>query len=91
MRKFKTMKTSVDISYYPLKEEFVPPIKSFIDRLKKHENIVAKTNGMSTQVFGEYFDVMGAITEEIHNAFELPHSVFILKIINADLNHVVKE
>ena len=91
MRKFKTMKTSVDISYYPLKEEFVPPIKSFIDRLKKHENIVAKTNGMSTQVFGEYFDVMNAITEEIHNAFELPHSVFILKIINADLNHVVKE
>lgn len=91
LRKFNSMKTSVDISYYPLKEEFVPPIKSFIERLRKHENIIAKTNGMSTQVFGEYFDVMKAITEEIHNAFELPHSVFVLKIINADLNHVVKE
>ncbi len=91
MRKFKAMKTSVDISYYPLKEEFVPPIKRFIDRLNQHENIVARTNGMSTQVFGEYFDVMQAITEEIHQAFELPHSVFVLKIINADLDHVVKE
>ena len=46
---------------------------------------------MSTQVFGEYFEVMKAITNEIHKSFELPHSVFILKIINAELNRVVKE
>jgi len=85
------MNTSVEISYYPLKEEFVPPIKSFIDRLHQHEGLVIKTNGMSTQVFGSYFDVMKAITEEIYKSFELPHSVFILKVINADLNHVVKE
>jgi uncharacterized protein YqgV (UPF0045/DUF77 family) len=80
------MNTSVDISYYPLKEEFIPTILDFIDRLNKHEKIEAKTNGMSTQVFGEYFDVMKALTEEIHKSFEIPHSVFVLKIINADLN-----
>jgi len=40
---------------------------------------------MSTQVFGEYFEVMGAITKEMHKSFELPHSVFILKVINTDL------
>ena len=85
------MNTSVDISYYPLKEEFIPPIKNFIDRLNGYKTLVVKTNGMSTQVFGEYFEVMKAITNEIHKNFELPHSVFILKIINADLNHVVKE
>ncbi len=85
------MHTSIDISYYPLKEEFIPPIKSFIDRLHDYEGLTVKTNGMSTQVFGEYFEVMKAITEEIHKSFALPHSVFILKIINADLNHVVKE
>ncbi len=85
------MNTSIDISYYPLKVEFIPPIKEFIDRLHSHEELVVKTNGMSTQVFGEYFDVMKAITDEIHKSFALPHSVFILKIINADLNHVVKE
>ncbi len=79
------MKISVDISYYPLKEEFKKPILDFISRLKKHQTIVAITNGMSTQVFGEYFDVMKILTDEIHKSFELPHSVFILKIINADL------
>jgi hypothetical protein len=29
--------------------------------------------------------VMEIITNEIEKSFELPHSVFILKIINADL------
>lgn len=79
------MKTSVDISYYPLHPEFVTPILDFIKRLNEYKNIEAVTNGMSTQVFGEYFEVMGAITKEMHKSFELPHSVFILKIVNADL------
>ncbi len=79
------MNISIDISYYPLKDEFIPPIKNFIQRINKYDNISVKTNGMSSQVFGEYFDVMEIITKEIHNSFELPHSVFILKIINADL------
>ncbi len=79
------MKISVDISYYPLKEEFKGPIRDFISRLKKHDKIEAFTNGMSTQVFGDYQDVMEALTSEIYHSFELPHSVFVLKIINADL------
>ena len=80
------MKTSVEISYYPLHDEFIPPIKDFIERLNRYPEIKTKTNGMSTQVFGEYFEVMDILTKEIHKSFELPHSVFILKVINADLN-----
>ncbi|NOX85438.1 MAG: hypothetical protein GXO86_05670 [Chlorobi bacterium] len=80
------MKTSVEISYYPLHDEFIPPIKDFIERLNAHPEIKTKTNGMSTQVFGDYFEVMNILTKEIHKSFELPHSVFILKVINADLN-----
>jgi uncharacterized protein YqgV (UPF0045/DUF77 family) len=79
------MKTSVEISYYPLRPEFVTPILDFIKRLNTHKDIEAVTNGMSTQVFGEYKAVMSALTTEIEKSFELPHSVFILKIVNADL------
>lgn len=82
------MKTSVEISYYPLNVEYIPPIKDFIERLNEHQQINVKTNGMSTQVFGEYLEVMSILTNEIQKSFELPHSVFILKIINADLNIV---
>lgn len=76
---------SVEISYYPLNVEFIPPIKAFIDRLNQYRGLVVQTNGMSTQVFGAYDTVMAAITAEIKKAFELPHSVFVLKVINADL------
>ena len=83
------MKTSVEISYYPLNREFVPPIKAFIDRLNKDEQLVVKTNGMSTQVFGEYDHVMNILTREIKESFSNPHSVFIMKVVNADLDVVV--
>jgi len=79
------MNISIDISYYPLKDEFIPHVKGFIQRLNTYQNINVETNGISTQVFGSYFDVMEIITKEIHKSFELPHSVFVLKIINADL------
>jgi uncharacterized protein YqgV (UPF0045/DUF77 family) len=79
------MKASVEISYYPLHEEFIPHILDFIERLHKHEGLKVQTNGMSTQVFGEYENVMASLTKEIAISFELPHSVFVLKVINADL------
>lgn len=82
------MNTSIDVSYYPLKDEYIHPILDFIDRLNKHKSLIIKTNGMSTQIFGEYFQVMEAITKEIHISFEIPHSVFVLKIVNADLNTI---
>jgi uncharacterized protein YqgV (UPF0045/DUF77 family) len=76
---------SVEISYYPLNEAYKPPIKDFISRMKSYENINVRTNTMSTQVFGEYKEVMSALTNEINKSFDLPHSIFVLKIINADL------
>lgn len=79
------MKTSLEISYYPLKEEFIPPIQSFIDRLNTYSEINIETNGMSTQVFGEYDEVMSIITKEMKAAMELPYSIFVLKVINAGL------
>jgi len=80
------MNTSVEISYYPLNVEYIPPIKDFIERMNSYEALRVKTNGMSTQVFGDYAEVMRALTIEIEKSFELPHSVFVMKIINADLD-----
>ena len=80
------MKASVEISYYPLDKNYIPPIQNFIERLNTHKEVVVKTNNMSTQVFGDYFDIMKVLTIEIYKSFELPASVFVLKVINADLN-----
>ncbi|GAB1418040.1 MAG: hypothetical protein H3C41_06290 [Bacteroidales bacterium] len=82
------MKVSVEISFYPLDKPFVPPIKDFLERLRYHSDIVVKTNGMSTQIFGEYGHVMDILKAEIGKSFEQPYGAFVLKVINADLNHV---
>jgi len=82
------MNTSVEISYYPLNVEYIPPIKGFIERMNAYDHLRVKTSGMSTQIFGEYDELMRALTTEIKKSFELPHSVFVMKIINADLDVV---
>ncbi|MCF8302077.1 MAG: hypothetical protein K9I94_02290 [Bacteroidales bacterium] len=79
------MNISVDISYYPLKKEYLNPIQDFIDRLKARKSIEVRVNGMSTQVFGTYDEVMKALSEEIKRSFEVPDSVFVLKVVNDDL------
>lgn len=85
------MKTSAEISYYPLDQEFVPPIREFIDRINAYEGLIIKTNGISTQIFGEYDTVMHALTEEMRLSFSNPHSVFVIKVINADRNTMEKK
>lgn len=80
------MQTSVELSYYPLNQEYVGPIRKFIDKLNSNDKLIVKTNGMSTQIFGEYDDIMETLQNEIKESFRNPHSVFVLKIINANLN-----
>lgn len=78
------MKTSIEISYYPLLEEFKIPVKNFIVSLQRYDNIKVKSNSMSTHVFGEYDEVMAAVTKCIKDAFEVPSSIFVLKVMNLD-------
>ena len=80
------MTTSVEISIYPLKEDYKPSIIAFIKNLRNYPFIKVNTNGMSTQVFGDYKRVMNAINTEMENTFLKSNSVvFNLKVINADL------
>ena len=80
------MVCSVEISMYPLKENFKPSIIAFIKNLRKFPFIKVTTNGMSTQVFGEYKKVMNAINTEMENTFLNEKSVvFNLKVINSVL------
>ena len=77
------MQVAVDISLYPLDADFIPPIKDVIERLNSHPDLVVATNPMSTQVRGEYAEVMAALTTEIGATFErVPKAVFAIRILN---------
>lgn len=80
------MRIAVDISLYPLSENFLPPIKDVIARLNAHPDIEVETNAMSTQLRGDFEPVMLALQREIRTSFEqLPKAVFTVKILNNPL------
>ena len=80
------MKVAVDISLYPLDEDFIPPIDDVIGRLNSYERLEVVTNRMSTQLRGDYDDVMAALHKEIGTTFErVPKAVFVIKILNNPL------
>lgn len=82
------MRVAVDISLYPLAEDFIPPIQDVIERLNGHESIEVVTNPMSTQLRGEYDDVMAAISQEVKTSFERsPKVVFAIKILNNPISN----
>lgn len=79
------MRISIDISLYPLNKYYVNPILIFIAKLENNSKLVVKRNSLSTQIFGEYRDVMSCLDSEIEAVFNaLPESVFVLKIIGTD-------
>ena len=81
------MHVSVEVSMYPLNADYIPPIDGFIKALHTHSGIEVRTNTMSTQVFGEYDTVMSAHNTEMKRAHESDEkSIFVLKVINADLS-----
>ena len=76
---------------YPLKEDYKPSIITFIKNLRKYPLVKLNTNGMSTQVFGEYKMVMNALNTEMEKTFLNKNLVvFNLKVINSHLEEKPK-
>lgn len=80
------MRVAVDISLYPLADDFLPPIKDVVERLNAISSVEVSTNAMSTQIRGDYDDVMTVLNQEIKTTFEqYPKAVFAIKILNNPL------
>jgi uncharacterized protein YqgV (UPF0045/DUF77 family) len=76
------MDIGVEISLYPLNEQFIPPISDFIARVNKDGRFRVVTNSLSTQLFGEYDALMEMLAREIRTTFEGGEkSVFVMKVI----------
>ena len=87
IQKEASMKVTVELSLYPLVEEYTQVIIGFIRRLKQHESIQVRTTAMSTYVTGNYDDVMSILTSELKEVYTIiPDSSTVIKIIPKDLN-----
>lgn len=76
------MRIAVDISLYPLNGDYIPPIKSFIDRISAHPGLALEYNSLSTQVSGDIDVVFAALRAEIGRTFDGPdRAVFVMKML----------
>jgi len=81
------MELSVEISKYPLADDYIPAIKSFIERLEKINGLSVVGNTMSTQVFGDYDLVMDTLKNEIRYSYEqFGKAIFVCKFIGVNLD-----
>lgn len=76
------MQSAVEISMYPLTDEYLAPIQAFIDRLNTHAGLIVRTNRMSTQVWGELDRVMSVLTTEMELSAQAgPQLIFVMKVL----------
>jgi len=87
------MKISIELSLYPLAEEqYKSEIWAFIKRLRAVKGLKVITNGMSTQVFGEYDLAVSSVMSEIKHVHSTTGAaVFVCKFINGDRSSVEAE
>ena len=79
------MKLVAELSMYPLNEQYIEPIKTFIDRLNGYDSLQVSTSATSTIVRGEYAPTMAILAEEMQRSHEeVGQAIFVCKFLNGD-------
>lgn len=83
------MKVTVEISMYPLADDYLSGIVAFIEALNSHPELEVFTNPTSTQVFGEYETVMSLLAREMQSAHQSRgQASFVMKVLAGDVRPV---
>jgi uncharacterized protein YqgV (UPF0045/DUF77 family) len=77
------MDITLEISYYPLHEQYDKLVSEFIQQLSNYHKIQITAGVMSSLVFGEYCDIMDTLKETMHPFLEKYPSVFKLSLASA--------
>ena len=81
------MKLTADLSLYPLREDYIPIIKGFIDDLCATEDVLVARNAMSTQLCGDYDEVFDLVREILRrSAKQFGKQVLVCKFIPGELD-----
>lgn len=79
------MKISVEISLYPLADNYLPTIDQFIKSLYAYEGLHVHTSHLSTMLVGNYELVMHALQNEVFATLQNTNQAsFVLKILKGD-------
>lgn len=78
------MNISVELTLTPIQDDFEPSIIHLIKQLRA-SGLTVIENPLSTQVFGEYDQVMAVVNKEVKTAFEMiDKGLLYMKIVKSD-------
>lgn len=85
------MEITAELSMYPLTDDYLPHIKSFIERLQAIEGLSVVGNTVSTQIFGDFDLVTDTVKNEIKRSWqEFGRSIFVVKYLGRNLDPALK-
>ncbi len=64
------MQLTAELSLYPIQDDYIPVIQSFIDAVREHGDLVVVTNAMSTQIAGEHDRVFEVVGRQLAASYE---------------------
>jgi uncharacterized protein YqgV (UPF0045/DUF77 family) len=80
------MRATLEVSLYPLNNNYLTIIQAFIDRMQTYEALQLEVNSSSTRISGELSVLISAYEMEISRIWELyGQSVFVTKWLMGDL------
>ncbi|GAA4273487.1 YkoF family thiamine/hydroxymethylpyrimidine-binding protein [Aquimarina gracilis] len=78
------MQVSIELTLTPLQNDYESHIIRFIKRLRASQFKVLE-NPLSTQIYGEYDEVMSFVTKEIKTAFgDMDHVLVYMKMVKSN-------
>ena len=85
------MEISIELTLTPLKEAYVLEIKKFIKALR-NSGLKVIENPLSTQIYGEYNEVMDFLLPLIYTTFKNEKEVMLhLKLVKGDRSSYVPD
>jgi uncharacterized protein YqgV (UPF0045/DUF77 family) len=74
------MTCTIEISLYPLKDDYPTAVLQFLKQLKSIPGIEMKSNGMSTILIGEYVSLWKHLGELMEKEMASGSSLFVMKV-----------
>ncbi len=76
------LKIAVEVSMYPLCDEYLPAIDDFLAALAGDEAVEVQTNRMSTLLYGDYDGVLNLLRRAMRESHQSHHhAAYVCKLI----------
>lgn len=85
------MTSTIEISLYPLRDDYPTHVIRFLTKLKTIPNVEISTNGMSTIIIGDYSSLWKKLGELMEEEMTSGSSLFVMKVAPGRREYVSEE